>query len=285
MRMKAVTRILPLLAIIVAFVLISSYAAAQTDCNAGAGPLDPDQPKGISTDQIIQKFSAQEDIFKEAQTHYKFTLDVTVQTLVAGDTVDGEFRRVSEISFRDGARAEYVTFSPQPSLRRVSLEKDDFQDIDGASSFFLTTNEIPKYNFLYVGQQKVDQIGTYVFDLAPKQLDPDKRYFQGRIWIDDQDLVMVKSCGKTVAYRKPQPKKKPKRGQAPQESVAPTLVSYREQFAGKYWFPTYVRSDESLHFTFGDDVHLREVIKMLNYQPATGSDNAVVETLTGKKKK
>src|SRR5436305_14827957 len=86
-----------------AALLLPASASAQTNCNEGAGPLVNEPPRGISTDAIIRKFSAQESFFKEAQTHYQFTQDVTVQTLQGAD-MDGEFRRVSDISFRNGKR-------------------------------------------------------------------------------------------------------------------------------------------------------------------------------------
>ena len=38
----------------------------------------------------------------------------------------------------------------------------------------------------------------YVFDVAPKQFEKNKRYFQGRIWVDDHDFQIVKNYGKSV---------------------------------------------------------------------------------------
>ena len=268
--------------VMLAAALLPLAAAAQTNCNEGAGTLVNEQPKEISTDAIIQKFTARESFFKEAQTHYTFNQDVSVQTL-AGNDVDGEFRRVSNISFKTGKRVEYVTFAPQSSLRRISLEREDFEDIDGFSSFVLTSESAPKYNFLYAGRQKVDDIDTYVFDVAPKQLEPGRRFFQGRIWVDDRDILIVKTCGKSVPDKAPpkkeKKKKKLKRGQIPEENITPTMVTYRELIDGKYWFPTYVRSDETLHFIYGDEVHVREVIRYTKYKRADAVTpaNAVVE--------
>ena len=37
--------------------------------------------------------------------------------------------------------------------------------------FVLTSDEIPEYQILYVGKQKEDELGTYVFDIAPKQIE------------------------------------------------------------------------------------------------------------------
>ena len=39
-------------------------------------------------------------------------------------------------------------------------------------------------------------VDTYVFDVSPKSAKNDKKLFGGRIWVDDQDLMIVKTCGK-----------------------------------------------------------------------------------------
>lgn len=263
-------RLFPLL--IVTFVaLLPACLAGQTNCDAGAGPLKPEQPSGISVQEIIQRLSAQESLFKEAQTHYTFTMNVEIQTL-QGKAVDGEFRRVSEISFNQGKKVESVTFAPQSTLRRISMSKQDFDDMDNRSPFVLTTQDLPQYDVMYLGQQKVDQLDTYLFDVAPRRIETGKRYFQGKIWVESHDLAVVKSCGRNVPDEVAKPKKK---GRRPEENVSPTFVTYREQFEDKYWFPTYIRSDEVLHFLYGEDVHLHEVIKYTNYKRSDANASRV----------
>ena len=39
-------------------------------------------------------------------------------------------------------------------------------------------------------------------------MEKDRRYFQGRIWVDDRDLEMVKLCGKSVPRRNCKKEKK-----------------------------------------------------------------------------
>jgi hypothetical protein len=43
-------------------------------------------------------------------------------------------------------------------------------------------------------------------------------------------------------------------------------VTYREQIDGQYWFPTYTMADDTLHFRLAGDVHMREIIKYVNYK-------------------
>src|SRR4029077_18124859 len=60
-----------------------------------------------------------------------------------------------------------------------------------------------------------------------------------------------KTFGKTV------PDIRKKKGQ---ENLFPKFTTWREQIDGKYWFPTYTKAGETLHFS-GGDVQIREIVK------------------------
>ncbi len=232
---------------------------------AQEGPLSTAEPKGITTDQIVQRFAAREKEFKQARESYTYRQDVTVQTL-DGDTVDGEFRQVVDVTFDDkGRRVERVVFAPQSTLQRVQMTAQDYQDIEHLLPFVLTSDEIPEYNILYVGQQQEDELHCYVFDIAPKQIQKDKRYFQGRIWVDDRDFQIVKTHGKTV------PDIRSGRKGHEQENLFPEFTTWRQQVDSQdgrgqlYWFPAFTKADDELHFS-GGDVHIREIIKYTNYK-------------------
>ena len=234
---------------------------AQTNCDEGTGPLNTAQPQGMTPQQIIEKFAAKEEVFRQALNNYVYTQDITVQEL-DGSTVSGEFRLVQEITYDDkGGRVENVTFAPQNTLRQLSLSREDYEDFRYKMAFVLTTSDLPQYNLLYVGQQHQDEIDTYVFDIAPKTIVKGQRYFQGRIWVDNHDFQIVKSCGKTVPDAIANTKKK----KNIQENLSPKFVTYREQIDGQYWFPTYIRADDVLHFR-QNDIHMREIIKLTNYK-------------------
>jgi hypothetical protein len=243
-----------------ALAMMPVVATAQTNCDEGTGPLNPAQPQGITPQQIIEKFGAKEEVFRQALNNYVYTQDITVQEL-DGNTVSGEFRLVQDITYDDkGGRVENVTFAPQNTLRGLILSREDYEDFRYKTAFVLTTSDLPQYNLLYVGQQKQDEVDTYVFDIAPKTIVKGQRYFQGRIWVENHDLQIVKSCGKTVPDTIATKKKK-----NVQENLSPKFVTYREQIDGQYWFPTYIRADDVLHFNAGD-IHMREVIKLTNYK-------------------
>ncbi len=224
----------------------------------GEGPLDPSQPQGITVDEIIQRFAAKEKQFKIARDQYTYTQDVKVET-VDGDTVDGEYHQVADVLFDDkGHRIEQVTFAPQSSLERVTMTQSDFDDIRNRLPFVLTSDDIGKYQILYVGKQREDELGTYVFDIAPKEIEKGERYFQGRIWVDDHDYQIVKTYGETVpqVHNLKHPEK---------ENLSPKYTTWREQIDGKYWFPTYTYAEDTLHFS-GDDVKMRYIVRYKNYK-------------------
>ena len=225
----------------------------------GEGRLDSSQPTGITVEEIIQKFAAREKQFKIAREQYTYRQSVTVQTL-DGDTVDGEFKQVVDILFDDkGKRIESVVFAPQDTLQRIQMTREDFADIQQRMPFVLTSDEIPEYQILYVGKQKEDELGTYVFDVAPKQIEKNKRYFQGRIWVDDHDFQIVKTYGKNV------PDLGVGKHKGGQENLFPNFTTWRQQIDGKYWFPVYTSVNDELHFSTGD-VHVRQIVKYSNYK-------------------
>jgi hypothetical protein len=223
---------------------------------AQEGPLDKSQPKGTTVDEIVKRFAAKEKEFKEARDQYTFRQDVKVMTL-DGDTPDGEYREVFDVTFDDkGKKVKNVVFAPQPTLQRLQMTEEDFDDIENRLPFVLTSDEIGEYDILYVGQQKQDELDTYVFDIAPKQIVGKKRYFQGRIWVDNQDFQIVETYGKTV------PDITKKKGN---ENLFPKFTTWRERVDGQYWFPTFTRAEDTLEFSTGG-IKIREIIKYTNYR-------------------
>ncbi|HWS95076.1 MAG TPA: hypothetical protein VN620_01180 [Candidatus Methylomirabilis sp.] len=245
---------LSFLALGLLIVNLAAAAAAQR----GEGQLDSSPPQGITEQEIIQKFAAKEKEFKTARENYAYRQSLTVQTL-DGDTVNGEFKEVEDVLFDDkGNRIEHVVFAPQSSLVGITMTKEDFDDIRRRMPFVLTSDEIPEYQILYVGKQRIDEIGTYVFDVAPKQIEKNKRYFQGRIWVDDTDFQIVKTYGKNV----PDLGVKKRGGQ---ENLFPAFTTWRDRVDGKYWFPVYTKVDDVLHFSNGD-IHIKQVVKYTDYK-------------------
>jgi hypothetical protein len=247
--MKFARKTLPLLATVLTLV-----------CTAFAqeGPLSADPPKGTTPEEIIQKFSAKEKEFKEARDNYTFRQNVRVQTL-DGTTVTGEYNEVFDVTYdNQGHHLENVVFAPQNTLTSIIMMPEDIQSLRHLMPFVMTSDDVPQYDILYVGQQQEDELHCYVFDIAPKKFEPKKLYFQGRIWVDDQDFQIVKTSGKTV----------PETHKKNDENLFPKFTTWREQVDGQYWFPAYTLADDTLHFRKGaiQDVHIREVVKYTDYK-------------------
>jgi hypothetical protein len=236
-----------------AVILVGAIGLLPFTAVAEEGPLDPTSPKGITPEEIIQRFAAKETEFKQAREQYTYRQDTKVQTPEDG----GEYHEVFDVLFDDqGKRLENVVYAPQTTLKLIGMSSEDLEDIRRLLPFVLTSEEIPEYQILYVGQQQEDELHCYVFDIAPREIAPKKRYFQGRIWVDDRDFQVVKTSGKTV------PDIRKKKGQ---ENLFPKFTTWRQQIDGKYWFPAYTRADDTLHFSTGD-VRIREILKYTDYQ-------------------
>jgi hypothetical protein len=132
--------------------------------------------------------------------------------------------------------------------------------LNGVNPFAVEAEKAHLYNITYVGQEKIDELDTYVFDVAPKVMpDPKKikdRLFLGRIWVDTVDVQIVKSKGKGVPETK--------------NNKYPNVETYRELIDGKYWFPTYFYANEQLVFDSGQTLHVKMLVKITDFKKFQG---------------
>jgi hypothetical protein len=221
----------------------------------GDGPITS-EPPSQPVEEIIKRFAEREAEFRRERENYTYSQSFSIQTIDDDGRPDGEYRMASDIIFLpDGKRVDKVTFAPPDTLRRIMISQQDLDDLRNIQPFVLTTTELPKYNVTYVGRQKIDEIGTYVFDVAPKVIEKKQRYFQGRVWVDDQDLQIVMTDGKAV----------PDIITKNNENVFPRFRTYRQNIEQGFWFPVYTRADDDLHFKTGP-VHIRMTVKYSNYK-------------------
>lgn len=261
--MPALSRFRLLLA--AAFIAASAHAQVSytsMPLDSGFGPLDISAPK-VPAAQLIQEFTAKESVFRAALNNYTYERSVKVETINDDGKVDGQYYQVTDISFDpDGHRIEHVVYAPLGELGEgITMSPADFSDIEERLPFVLTTEDATQYNITYVGKQKIDQVDTFVFDVAPKVIEKRKRYFEGRIWVDQTDHQIVVTNGKNV----------PDDLRKGHEDLSLPFITYRQQIDGKYWFPVYTHGDGVLHFTAGNgylsqDAHMRETVKYTNYK-------------------
>jgi hypothetical protein len=218
-------------------------------------PLVNDPPKGVSIPNIIQSFAAKEKEFKQAREQYTYTQDVTVRASCQGGQ-PGVYHLIVEATFdHKGNRSDRVK-AVDSTLQCIAITKEDLENFRNQSLLLLTTDEIQDYQINFVGQQQQDDWLCYVFDVSPVAALPGKQYFEGRIWVDNRDFLIVKSHG-TVVTKREKKRKEP-------ESLLPAFTTWREQIDG-YWFPIYGRGNDVLHFSSGN-VQIDEVVKLTNYK-------------------
>jgi len=213
----------------------------------------------VDADLIVQKFAAKEAEFQEARNNYTYRQTVKMQELdPGGNPTGGRWDLIEDIIFTpEGKRMAKVVWAPVPHLEHIQLDSGDEQDLRDVQPFVLTTKDVVLYDIKYVGRDKIDEIGTYKFEVAPKKLVQGKRYFQGTIWVDDRDFQIVKTFGKGVGIVK--------KGHA-----YPMFETYREQIDGKYWFPTYTHADDTLHFPDGESQRISMTVKYQDYKRYEG---------------
>ena len=213
----------------------------------------------VKVDEIIRKFAAKEAEFAQARSNYTYRQTVKMEELdPSGNPSGGKWEEISDIIFSpEGKRTERVVYAPVVSLRNIQLTPDDVADLRSVQPFVLTTNEIADYDVNYLGKEKVDEIGCYAFAVKPKKMVKGKRYFEGQIWVDDQDLQIVKTYGKGVGLVNKETNQFPK------------FETYREQIDKKYWFPTYTRANDTLHFKQFDQ-RIRMTVKYQDYKKYEG---------------
>jgi TonB family protein len=246
-------RIPPIVTVLALVVLTAVSALAQS--SAAAVPVANNASiSPAEVDRIIRAFTTKETQFRKALNSYSFKRDALIQSIGMGGQVMGEYHRVSTFTFDDqGNRYEKISFFPMSTLPEITQE--DIDDLGGISPFALEPSKIPEYNFRYVGKEKIDELDLYVFDVTPKVVpNPKKtkeRLFTGRIWVDDQDLQIVKTKGKGVPETK--------------NNKFPTVETYREHIDGRYWFPTYSYADEELIFDNGGSIHVRMKVRYTDF--------------------
>ncbi len=238
-----------LLFVVLCAAVVASYGQA-------AGVVKKDL-SSVEIERIVKKFTANEGEFRSGLTNYVFNRFATVNIIGLGGQIAGTYRRDSFMTFEsDGTRFEKVLFAPVATTPPGMVTPEDLEDLGGVNAFALEPQTVSQYNFSYVGIEHIDELNLYVFDVTPKVIpDPSKtklRLFTGRIWVDVDDLMIVKARGKAV----PETKK----------NKFPIVETTREQIDGKYWFPSDARADEELVFDNGSVTKIRMRVKYTNYK-------------------
>jgi hypothetical protein len=220
----------------------------------------PEKPP-IPPEEIIRRFSAQEDEYARALGNYTYHRTVRLQELGADNRPTGQSEVVTEIVVADdGSRRQRPVSRSDSTLHVLELEPDALEALGRMATFPFGESQVSDYNFMYQASEPVDDLTTYVFRVTPKRLDRTHAYFSGLIWVDDHDLAVVRSFGKWVTeqgdYKLP-------------DLPFNMFETYRQPVSNKYWMPAYSRSDSSADQTSGS-VPVRLTVLWDHYTPIGG---------------
>jgi hypothetical protein len=200
-------------------------------------PTKP-EPPSLPPEEIIRRFAAKEDEMVRAILGYTFQKNVRVEEIGPDNKPSGQLEIVTQQTIsRDGKVYEKPVRRPPATLHYLDIQRGDSDLLAATPLFPLTTAQLSKYEIKFGGKQPLDELSAYFFTVKPRALERVHAYFSGVVWVDEQDLVIVKMIGRWVLET----------GDVT-SSVLPFSVfeTYRQQVGKNLWFPAYSRSDESI---------------------------------------
>ena len=206
-----------------------------------------------SPEEIIAAFVEKETEFKKLWQQYTYTQNVLIEELGPGNTVRGRRELTIEVYFTNDGQRRTRTVSDRGRLATLRVTPQDIDNAVHLQPFVLTEEDVADYKIEYVGEERVDELDTYVFDLKPRRKRAGKSYFKGRIWVDQVDLQIVMSRGKPVPQS--------------DNNRFPEFETLREQIDGKNWFPTWTEADDYLRFPGRrNPVHIYQLITYRDFK-------------------
>lgn len=224
-------------------------------------PTKPDAPP-LAPDEIIRRFAAREDEMVRAILGYTFQKSVRIEEIGPDNKPSGQLEILSQQTISPDGKVYEKPLKRAPStLHVLDIERGDTGLLAAAPLFPLTTAQLQKYEITYGGEQPLDELTAYFFTVKPRTLERAHAYFSGVVWVDKQDLVIVKSIGKWVTET----------GDVTSPELPFTVFeTYRQQVGKSLWFPAYSRSDETIDSS-GKRLPVRMIIRWTDYK-APGTD-------------
>jgi hypothetical protein len=220
---------------------------------------EPEAPPSLPEAEIIKRFTQKEDEYLLSRTRYTYRRTVRIQEFGPDGKPSGEFVMVTQPGRSvDGKYFEKVIEKPVSTLQHFYLRPEDLEGLQRIPPYPLTPGQLAKYDLKYLGKEQVDEIDCYIFQAKAKVVERTRANFDGIVWVDAKYLEVVKTYGKWVT------------DQGDMHTVAQLPFSlfetYREDVDGKYWFPSYSRSDDTLRIK-DLEIPVRIVIKWTDFKP------------------
>jgi hypothetical protein len=223
--------------------LVTSFiaAAAALTVFASAAPI-PANPRLTQTHkldptEILERATRNGQELLAALRQYTYYAELTIETVSAADVITGKFYRFSQISYgADGTAREKIFESKSTLPEDVHIHTNAVNNMARVYRFFVSPESMRQYEFNYIGSERVDELDTFVFDVKPKVSLPDpskstERFLKGQIWIDQQDLQVVKVAGQALSEQS--------------AHRTPRFETYYQNY-DKYWFPAFTSADDEI---------------------------------------
>lgn len=215
-------------------------------------PVQQAQKRDLPPEEIIRAFSAKESEFYEAWMQYAYRQSAAVAVVsVDGYKTQERMSIISDVVFRDDGTREVQVVQRSGRLRSVLWTESDTEVINNLQPFALTSKDLPLYDLKFEGKEKIDELTCYVFAVKPKSTKGGRLYFQGKIWVDDQDLQIVRTVGKPVPQKR--------------DNQFPEFETIRQMIDDKYWFPVWTHADSILRFET-QSIRVEETITYKDYK-------------------
>jgi len=222
-------RFLKLFSLVLIVCVLPGLSGADVETPSAAVEKDP------SPEEIIKRFTEKETEFYKAWMNYTYVQNAYIRILSVDGRPSNEWMElVSEVVFNDDGSREIKQIRRRDGLRAVRFTREDQEIIDNLNPFALTAADLPLYDLKYEGKERVDELSCYVFSVKPRDIKWGRLYFEGKIWVDDIDFLVVRTMGRAVPQTK--------------NNLFPEFETLRQMIDGKYWFPVWTHADERLLF-------------------------------------
>lgn len=222
------------------------------------------EPPPIPVEELIRRVTERENEIIRARNASTYQVSLRLQEFDEGGETVGEFQMATDILFSpEGKPFEKIVRTSRSTLTHLALPSEELAEFARIRPFMLPSVSLEFYELTYAGKQQLDELSTYMFRVRPRRLSRAHLYFEGLIWVEDRDFTIVKTYGQWVS-------------EVVQKTGFEPFVFFetiRENVEGKSWFPSFVRSEESLSPGAGP-ARIRLTLRFTNYKtgvaPALG---------------
>lgn len=239
--------------------IVRTIAACLIIAATGPSPSASPAPQK-SPAEILSAAAERGKELLAALREYTYYAELTIETVSLADTITGKYYRFSKISFdRNGNPQEKVLDNTSTLPKDVYIGTNTANNLTRVYQFTITPETLQLYELNYVGREEVDELNTYVFDVKPRRRMPGpnrshERYLRGRVWIDDQDVCVVKVAGEVLPEQS--------------EHATPKFETYFQNH-GSYWFPAYTSADDNVRLG-SYSTRVRVNLRLTGYKKVSG---------------